>query len=150
MSRSSDTPGVRLDPGLVLYVGFDAEAPGELAWPALAALEAADAVLYDGGAEPPTLELIPRRCFVEAVSPAAGEEAAAARANKLAGEGWRVVRLVAGDPATRRRRRPAKSRASLPSASASGPSPAPASHRSRSRCRRPSRPPSTGSPGKPL
>ena len=100
MSRSSDTPGVRLDPGLVLYVGFDAEAPGELAWPALAALEAADAVLYDGGAEPPTLELIPRRCFVEAVSPAAGEDAAVARAKKLAGEGWRVVRLVAGDPAT--------------------------------------------------
>lgn len=96
MSRSSDAPGARLDPGLVLYVGFDAERPGELSWPALAALEAADAVLYDAAAEPSTLGLIPPRCFAEEAASAT----VLSRAKKLAGEGWKVVRLVAGDPAS--------------------------------------------------
>ncbi|HEV2301982.1 MAG TPA: SAM-dependent methyltransferase [Stellaceae bacterium] len=97
MSRSSDAPAPRLDPGLVLYVDFDAERPGELSWLALAALQAADVVLCDGAADHVILRLLPPRCFVEA---AADGEAAVARAKKLAGEGWRVVRLVAGDPAS--------------------------------------------------
>ncbi len=80
-------------PGLVFLIGSDPDRPGELTWPALAALAAADAVLHDGDVDPLTLALAPRGCLVE---PAPGD---IARARKLAQEGWRVVWLVAGDPA---------------------------------------------------
>jgi uroporphyrin-III C-methyltransferase len=90
---------VQVDAGLVFVIGSDPDRPGELSWPALAALAAADAVVHDGGVDPDTLALIPHRCFVEAVP---GNEALPgniARVRKLAGEGWRVVWLVVGDPA---------------------------------------------------
>ncbi|HEY3911190.1 MAG TPA: SAM-dependent methyltransferase [Stellaceae bacterium] len=85
-------PDVPADTGLVLLVGFDPERPGDLSWPARAALSAADAVIHEGTIDPDILTLVPRRCFVESVP---GD---AARVGKLAGEGWRVVWLVAGDP----------------------------------------------------
>lgn len=78
--------------GLVVFVGCDPRRPGELPWPALAAIEAADAILYDIDIAAETLALVPRRCLAEA----AGDYS---RARKLAQEGWRVVRLVLGDPA---------------------------------------------------
>lgn len=77
--------------GLVLFLGTGGE---EAAWPACAALGAADAVLHDGAVAEPSLAAVPQRIFVEAV--AAGE--GVSRAKKLAAEGWHVVRLVAGDP----------------------------------------------------
>lgn len=78
--------------GLVLLIGSDPARPGELAWPALAALTAADAVLHDGDVSPLTLDLVPRGCLIEPTRDVA-------RAQKLAREGWRVVWLVSGDPA---------------------------------------------------
>ena len=80
--------------GLVLFVGSDPGHPGELSWPALAALEAADVVLHDPAVAPETLALVPRRCLVEPAMDYDGTE----RARQLASDGWRVVRLVAGAP----------------------------------------------------
>jgi len=84
---------IRADAGLVFLIGFNRDRPGELSWPALAALAAADAVVHDGDVDPDILALVPRRCFVEAVP---GD---IARVRKLANEGWRVVWLVVDDPA---------------------------------------------------
>jgi hypothetical protein len=64
--------------GLVLFIAAEGEAA---AWPALAALGAADAVLHDKA--------------IDLRSLAAG--AGGGRAKKLAAEGWRVVRLIAGE-----------------------------------------------------
>jgi uroporphyrin-III C-methyltransferase/precorrin-2 dehydrogenase/sirohydrochlorin ferrochelatase len=87
------------DAGLVVLIGCDPARPAELPWPALAALAAADAVLHDGAVDAGILALIPNRCFVELVPvEAAGSTA---RVEKLAGEGWRVVRLSIDDPAVR-------------------------------------------------
>jgi hypothetical protein len=86
--------------GLVFLIGCDPDRPSELPWPALAALAAADAVLHDAEVGPSALALVPARCFTEPVAPGkAGGELAAARALRLAAEGWRVVRLASGDPA---------------------------------------------------
>jgi siroheme synthase len=96
-------PGARTERcrvvGSVFLIGSDPEQPGMLSWPALAALAAADAVVHDGSVDPATLALVPQ--------PVAVERAAAAieRVGKLAGEGWRVVWLVNGDPARSRKRR---------------------------------------------
>ena len=80
--------------GLVLLLGCDPDRKGDLSWPALAALAAADVVLHDRAVDPDTLALVPRRCLVEPVAEADGT----ARARRLAADGWRVVRLVIGDP----------------------------------------------------
>jgi siroheme synthase len=77
----------------VVLIGVDPDRRAGLSWPALAALAAADAVLHEAGVDPTILGLAPRHCLIE---PAAAE---LARARKLAEEGWRVVCLVAGDPA---------------------------------------------------
>lgn len=78
--------------GLVLFIGTGSE---DAAWPALAALGAADAILHDGAVAPPSLAAVAQRAFVERVAAGQG----GGRAQKLAAEGWHVVRLVAGDPA---------------------------------------------------
>jgi siroheme synthase len=80
--------------GSVFLIGLDPKRPGELSWPALAALAAADAVLHDGAVDPGTLNFVPRHVLVERLP---GD---IARIGKLAGEGWRVVWLVSGDPAS--------------------------------------------------
>ncbi|MGH7064900.1 MAG: hypothetical protein ACREET_12555 [Stellaceae bacterium] len=85
------------DRGLVVLIGCDPARPAELPRPALAALAAADAVLHDAAVDAGILALIPNRCFVELVPVAAA--GSAARVEKLAGEGWRVVRLSIDDPA---------------------------------------------------
>jgi uroporphyrin-III C-methyltransferase len=100
MGSSPSTPnGVRTEVGSVFLIGSDPERPGALSWPALAALAAADAVLHDGAVGPDTLALVPRRVLVE---PVPGD---IARVGKLAGEGWRVVWLVSGNPASSPKRR---------------------------------------------
>lgn len=78
--------------GLVLFITTGNE--GVIAWPALAALASADALLHDGTLDPQCHAALPRTAFVEAI--AAGT--AGSRAKKLAAEGWHVVRLVAGKP----------------------------------------------------
>jgi siroheme synthase len=94
MDQPSSAPsGPRSAAGLVFLLGSDPARPGTLSWPARAALAAADAVLHDGAVDPATLALVPRRILVEALP---GD---LARVEKLAGEGWRVVWLVSGDPA---------------------------------------------------
>jgi uroporphyrin-III C-methyltransferase len=93
MGSSSYVPaGARATVGSVFLVGANPERPGELSWPALAAIAAADAVLHDGAVASETLALVPRHVFVE---PLPGD---LARVGKLAGEGWRVVWLVGGAP----------------------------------------------------
>src|SRR5258708_600083 len=94
----SDHPGVGAASdevaGLVVFVGCDAARPGELPWRARAAVEAADVVLYDRNVAAATLALVPSRCFAEPVAGEPGSGTAVARARSLAGDGWRVVRLV--------------------------------------------------------
>jgi hypothetical protein len=87
-------PLSRSGTGLVLFVGSDPQRPGELPWPAVAALEAADIVLHDPAVDRRTLALAPRRCSVEPIADIDG----AARARQLAADGWRVVRLISGAP----------------------------------------------------
>lgn len=77
--------------GLVLFIAAGNE--GVIAWPALAALASADAILHDGTLDPECHAALPRTAFVEAIA-ASG---AGGRAKKLAAEGWHVVRLV-GNP----------------------------------------------------
>lgn len=93
-SATTEAPLPSLAPaaGLVLFIGTGSEGA---AWPALAALGAADAVLHDGAIDPRSLAAVPQKAFVEAVAAGQG----GGRAQKLAAEGWHVVRLVAGDPA---------------------------------------------------
>jgi uroporphyrinogen III methyltransferase / synthase len=93
-SHSPAPPFARLA-GPVVFIGCDPAETGTLAWPARAALDAADVVLYDPDAPASVLDLVPKRCFAE---PAGGPDAVVSRAARLAGDGWRVVRLVAGDP----------------------------------------------------
>ena len=83
--------------GPVVFIGCDPAQAGTLAWPARAALDVADVVLYDPDTPASVLASVPKRCFAE---PAGSRDAVVARAARLAGDGWRVVRLVAGDPAT--------------------------------------------------
>lgn len=92
---TSSTAGVgaRGAGGSIVLIGSNPRRPGELSWPALAALAAADAVLHDGTVGAETLALVPRHVFVE---PLPGD---VERVGKLARDGWRVVWLVAGDPA---------------------------------------------------
>ncbi len=75
--------------------------PRETVPAALAALAAADVVFHEDGAGSAILAHVTRGALVEPV-PADGHDAQArsaalARAGRLAGDGWRVVWLVAGD-----------------------------------------------------
>ena len=74
--------------------------PSRMPEPALAALASADVVFHDANFDPAMLALIPRGAFVEPVSsggdPVSARTAAIARADKLTGEGWRVLWLICG------------------------------------------------------
>src|ERR1700730_13914659 len=71
--------------------------PGQLSPPALHALGTADAVIHDPGVSRDILELVQPPCYLEAALPAEAIE----RAVKLARDGWRIVRLVEGNPLER-------------------------------------------------
>jgi hypothetical protein len=85
----------------VLVIGSDPFCPGEMPAPHRSALAAADVVLHEENVDPVILKLVGRGAFVEPVSanghPTFARASAIGRARKLAGEGWRVVWLVAGD-----------------------------------------------------
>jgi uroporphyrin-III C-methyltransferase len=87
-----------LAPGSVWLVGAGPGDPGLLSWLAVHALRSADAVLHDRGIAPAVLELV-GAASLEAVE---GGRAALDRAIGLARDGWRVVRLLEGDPLSRR------------------------------------------------
>jgi uroporphyrin-III C-methyltransferase len=82
-----------LEPGSVWLVGAGPGDPGLLSWLAVHALRSADAVLHDRGVAEPVLRLA-GAAALEGVEPGAGLD----RAIALARDGWRVVRLVEGDP----------------------------------------------------
>jgi uroporphyrin-III C-methyltransferase len=91
-------------PGSVWLVGAGPGDPGLLSWLAVKAMRTADTVLHDAAIEPALLEAARSGpAFLQPVpdDPAAREEALR-RCIKLAREGWRVVRLVEGDPLARR------------------------------------------------
>jgi hypothetical protein len=89
-------PNVPQGFGPVFLIRCNPERPADLPRPAMAALAFADVVFYDEEIDPRTLALIPGSCFVEQVQPGAAGNAA--RLEKLAGEGWRVVRLALDKP----------------------------------------------------
>src|SRR5580704_2767901 len=64
---------------------------------ALHALRTADAVIHDPGVSPDILELVQPPCYREAALPAVANE----RALSLARDGWRIVRLIEGNPLER-------------------------------------------------
>jgi len=71
--------------------------PGQLSPLALHALGTADAVIHDPGVSPDILELVQPPCYREAALPAVANE----RALSLARDGWRIVRLIEGNPLER-------------------------------------------------
>jgi len=86
-----------LEPGSVWLVGAGPGDPGLLSWLAVHALRSADAVLHDEAIGAPVLAL----AGAARLEPADGA-AALDRCIALARDGWRIVRLVAGDPLSRR------------------------------------------------
>jgi uroporphyrin-III C-methyltransferase len=100
MTGSSGTILPDLQPGSIWLVGAGPGDPGLLSWLAVHALRTADAVVYDPAIEPEILATIGDDCFRQAAGPDRG--GAIRRCIKLARDGWRVVRLVAGDPFERR------------------------------------------------
>jgi uroporphyrin-III C-methyltransferase len=92
-----------LEPGSVWLVGAGPGDPGLVSWLAVHALRSADAVLHDRGLEEAldALALAGPASLEPVESGAAAAEAALTRAIRLARDGWRVVRLVAGDPLSR-------------------------------------------------
>jgi len=92
----------RMEPTSIFLIVTDPEEPSRVPWPAEAILRSADAVLYDGEIDNRVLELASLNCFREklSVQPAASgrqNPAELARIRQLASEGWRLVRLVAGN-----------------------------------------------------
>ncbi len=94
-------PALPVAGGCIFLIRSDIARPEALAGPAREALGAADAVLYDGNADPGILALVRSGAFVEPIASqgerAPAKSAAIARAGKLASEGWRVVWLGSGD-----------------------------------------------------
>ncbi|HEY0525782.1 MAG TPA: SAM-dependent methyltransferase [Stellaceae bacterium] len=100
MTGSSGAILPDLQPGSIWLVGAGPGDPGLLSWLAVHALRTADAVVYDPAIEPEILATIGDDCFRQAAGPDRG--GAIRRCIKLAQDGWRVVRLVSGDPFERR------------------------------------------------
>ncbi len=91
-----------MEPASIFLIVADPEEPSRVPWPAQAILHAADAVLYDGAIDNRVLELASPNCFREKLSvqpdgSGLHHPAELVRIRQLAGQGWRLVRLVAGD-----------------------------------------------------
>jgi uroporphyrin-III C-methyltransferase len=86
-----------LAPGSVWLVGAGPGDPGLVSLLAVTAFRVADAVIHDAAVTPEILALIPAGKLVQRVGPS-GFEGAVERCVALARDGWRVVRLVEGDP----------------------------------------------------
>jgi hypothetical protein len=86
--------------GCIFRLRRDLADPSALPLSTRTALAAADAVLYDGDADPRVLALARCDAFVEPVSRGDGRMAAGVaitRMRKLVSEGWRVVWLASSD-----------------------------------------------------
>jgi uroporphyrin-III C-methyltransferase len=89
------------EPGEVWLVGAGPGDPGLLSLMAADALRAADAVVFDSWIDPAILELVPAGCYLEGRGGRdrrASDHGAVTRSVELARQGWRVVRLMDGDP----------------------------------------------------
>lgn len=88
--------------GSVWLVGVGPGDPGLLSLLAFRAIRQADVLIHDDDLDPAIAGLLPATAVVEALRAVDGAPslavAAARRASALAALGWRVVRLVAGDP----------------------------------------------------
>jgi uroporphyrin-III C-methyltransferase len=84
--------------GSVWLVGAGAGNPRQFSALALHALGTADAVIHDPGVAREILELVRPPCYREAALPTEAIQ----RSVKLAQDGWRIVRLVEGNPLERR------------------------------------------------
>ena len=87
-----------LMPGSVWLVGAGPGDPGLVSWLALSALRSADAVIYDAAIEPGTIALIPPGRLAQPALPTGNHGSVIERCIRLARDGWRVVRLIEGDP----------------------------------------------------
>jgi uroporphyrin-III C-methyltransferase len=98
MDGSGNYQPPELLPGSVWLVGAGPGDPGLVSWLALSALRSADAVIYDTAIEPGTIALIPAGHLAQPALPAGNHGSVIERCISLAREGWRVVRLIEGDP----------------------------------------------------
>lgn len=88
------------EPASIFLVAVDPESPGRVPWQVLAVIRAADAVFFDSDIEDRVSDLCGPRCYREEMR---SEQTAAdfaqsgkiARMQKLADDGWRVIRLIA-------------------------------------------------------
>jgi len=81
-------------------VAVDPEKPDRVPWQVLAVIRSADAVFFDPGIRSQVLNLFGPHCHREELGPEQTVALVApsrkiARLRKLAGDGWRVVRLIA-------------------------------------------------------
>jgi hypothetical protein len=79
-----------VEPASVFLAAIDPEKPDCVPWQVVAVIRAADAVFFDPGIAARVLDLFPQCCFCESAA-----DVEITRMRKLAGEGWRVVRLMA-------------------------------------------------------
>ncbi len=98
MDGSGNYQPPELTPGSVWLVGAGPGDPGLVSWLALSALRSADAVIYDTAIEPGTIALIPAGRLAQPALPTGNHVSVIERCISLAREGWRVVRLIEGDP----------------------------------------------------
>jgi len=88
------------EPASIFLVAVDPEKPDRVPWQVLAVIGSADAVFLDPDVRGQVLNLFGPHCHREELRSAqtAGDFARSgkiARLRKLAGDGWRVVRLIA-------------------------------------------------------
>jgi uroporphyrin-III C-methyltransferase len=98
MDGSGNYQPPELTAGSVWLVGAGPGDPGLVSWLALSALRAADAVIYDPAIEAGTIALIPPGRLAQPALPTGNHGSIIERCISLAREGWRVVRLIEGDP----------------------------------------------------
>ena len=90
----------RPEPASIFLVAVDPEEPDRVPWQVLAVIRLADAVFFDPDVRSQVLNLFGPHCHREELRP---EQTIAlfapsgkiARMRELAGDGWRVVRLIA-------------------------------------------------------
>jgi len=90
----------RPEPASIFLVAVDPEEPDRVPWQVLAVIRSADAVFFDPDVRSQVLNLFGPHCHREELFPEQTVSLFApsgkiARMRELAGDGWRVVRLIA-------------------------------------------------------
>jgi siroheme synthase len=87
----------RREPASIFLIAVDPRRSEPMPWQALAVLQAADAVFFDAAVKGELARLVPPSCEREEMrAPQAGSPEIA-RIRRLAGDGWRLVRLIAAE-----------------------------------------------------